>query len=52
MRGVLVDRFTLEGWLDYVRRYRPEIGNVPTSALQTILEQTFLRLTSRPCARS
>ena len=41
MRGVLVDRFTLEAWLDYVQRYRPEIGNVPTSALQTILEHNI-----------
>ena len=38
MRAVLVDRFTLDGWLDYVRRYRPQIGATPTSALQTILE--------------
>ena len=41
MRGVLVDRLTLEGWPDYVRRYRPEIGNAPTSALKTILEHNI-----------
>jgi long-chain acyl-CoA synthetase len=41
VRGVLVDRFTLEGWLDYVRRFRPQIGAVPTSALQTILENNI-----------
>ena len=39
VRGILVDRFTLEGWLDYVRRIRPTAAGLPTSALQTILER-------------
>lgn len=41
LRGILVDRFTLEGWLDYVRRFRPQVGAAPTSALQTILENNI-----------
>ncbi|TAL03863.1 MAG: long-chain fatty acid--CoA ligase, partial [Rhodospirillaceae bacterium] len=38
IRGVLVDRFNLGVWLDYVRRYRPAAAGLPTSAFQTILE--------------
>jgi acyl-coenzyme A synthetase/AMP-(fatty) acid ligase len=38
IRGVLIDRFGLDLWLDYVRRYRPASAGLPTSALQTILE--------------
>ena len=38
IRGILVDRFTLDGWLDYVRRFRPDWGGLPTSGLQMILE--------------
>jgi len=39
VRGILLDRFTLDAWLDYVRRIRPDSAGLPTSALQMILER-------------
>jgi long-chain acyl-CoA synthetase len=38
VRCVLVDRFSLDVWLDYVRRYRPDSAGFPTSAVQAILD--------------
>ena len=38
LRGVLVERFTLQGWRDYMVRYRPVSAGVPVPALQMILE--------------
>ncbi|MDG2003035.1 MAG: fatty acid--CoA ligase family protein [Novosphingobium sp.] len=36
--AVLVDRFSLEGWHDYVLRHRPVWGGLPPSAIQMILD--------------
>jgi acyl-coenzyme A synthetase/AMP-(fatty) acid ligase len=38
IRGVLVDRFTLGAWRDYVVRYRPAWAGAPASAVQMILD--------------
>ncbi len=38
LRGVLVDRFTLPGWHDYVLRHRPPSAGLPIPAIQMILE--------------
>jgi acyl-CoA synthetase (AMP-forming)/AMP-acid ligase II len=38
MRGILVDRFTVDAWHDYVVRYRPASVGLPVPALQMILE--------------
>jgi len=38
IRGVVVDRFTLDGWLDYLRRFRPEWTGLPTVSLQMIMD--------------
>ena len=38
LRGVLVDRFNLEVWRDFVRRHRPTWAPMPTVALQAVLE--------------
>jgi acyl-coenzyme A synthetase/AMP-(fatty) acid ligase len=37
-RGVLVDRYNIQVWLDYVRRYRPESTSLPTAAVQALIE--------------
>ena len=36
--AVLVDRFSLAAWHDYVRRHRPVWGGLPPSAIQAILD--------------
>ena len=36
--AVLVDRFTLENWRDYVKRYRPERTGMPATGVQMILD--------------
>jgi long-chain acyl-CoA synthetase len=38
VRGVLVDRFTLGSWHDYILRYRPDWAGVPPAGIQMILE--------------
>jgi len=37
-RAVLVDRFTMDGWRDYVRRFRPATLLLPPSAFAQALE--------------
>lgn len=37
-RAVLLERFTLEGWLAHVRTYRPAHTGVPPSAVRQILD--------------
>jgi len=37
-RVVLVDRFTMDGWLDFVRRFRPATLQLPTSAFGETLK--------------
>jgi acyl-CoA synthetase (AMP-forming)/AMP-acid ligase II len=36
--AVLVDRFSLDGWRAYVRRYRPERTGMPATGVQGILD--------------
>ena len=38
IRCVLIDRFNLDAWLEYVRRYRPNSAGIPTSGIQAILD--------------
>lgn len=38
MRIVLLERFSLDGWRDHVRRYRPPQAGVPASAIQMLLD--------------
>ncbi|MEP7223129.1 MAG: fatty acid--CoA ligase family protein [Novosphingobium sp.] len=35
---ILLDRFTLPAWLDYVRRYRPTTAGAPPAAVSMILD--------------
>jgi acyl-CoA synthetase (AMP-forming)/AMP-acid ligase II len=35
---VLVDRFTVAGWHDYLKRYRPAFVNLPAVAVQQVLD--------------
>ncbi len=37
-RAVLLDRFTVAGWHDYVLRYRPTAGGAPPAGVQMILD--------------
>jgi long-chain acyl-CoA synthetase len=37
-RAVLLDRFSLEKWRDYVRRYRPTATGIPPAAMHALLE--------------
>jgi acyl-CoA synthetase (AMP-forming)/AMP-acid ligase II len=38
IRGVLLDRFTVPSWHDYVLRYRPQTAALPPPAVQMVLE--------------
>lgn len=42
-RLVLLDRFTLDGWLDYVRRFRPAAPVLPPAAMSMILDEEVPR---------
>jgi acyl-coenzyme A synthetase/AMP-(fatty) acid ligase len=37
-RGILVDRFKIDIWLDYVRMYRPEWMNLPPPGFKMLLD--------------
>jgi long-chain acyl-CoA synthetase len=37
-RAVLLDRFTVAGWHDYVLRYRPTVGGLPPAGVQMVLD--------------
>ena len=37
-RAVLLDRFTVAGWHDYVLRYRPAAGGLPPAGVQMVLD--------------
>lgn len=37
-RAVLLDRFTLDAWRDYVRRYQPEMPVLPPAAVSMVLD--------------
>jgi long-chain acyl-CoA synthetase len=43
MRVVLFDRFTLDGWLDFIRRYQPAIAGLPPAAVQMLLDANVPR---------
>jgi long-chain acyl-CoA synthetase len=43
MRIVLFDRFTLEGWLDYVRRFQPKMAGIPPAAIRMLLDRNVSR---------
>jgi long-chain acyl-CoA synthetase len=36
--GVMLEKFTIEGWLDFVRTYRPKTINVPPAAVRMALD--------------
>jgi acyl-coenzyme A synthetase/AMP-(fatty) acid ligase len=38
IRGALWDRFSLDLWLDYVRRFRPAHSGMPCASLQALLD--------------
>lgn len=42
-RGVLLDRFTLDGWRDYVRRYQPPMPLLPPAAVSMVLDAELSR---------
>lgn len=37
-RGVLLDRFSVEGWYDHLVRYKPAAGGLPPAGVQMILD--------------
>ena len=37
-RAVLLERFSVAGWHDYVLRYRPEIAGLPPAGVQMVLD--------------
>ena len=37
-RARLMERFTIPGWVDYVKTFRPETHGVPPSMMQTLLD--------------
>lgn len=37
-RAVLLERFSVAGWHDYVRRYRPEVSGLPPAGVQMVLD--------------
>jgi long-chain acyl-CoA synthetase len=43
MRVVLLERFTLDGWLDHVRRYKPPQTGLPAPAVQMLLDANVPR---------
>ena len=43
LRAVLLDRFSLEGWLDYLKRYQPPISGLPPAAFQMVLDADIPR---------
>lgn len=40
---ILLDRFTLEAWHDFVLRYRPAAGGIPPSAFRMLLDSDIPR---------
>ncbi|MEE2732021.1 MAG: class I adenylate-forming enzyme family protein [Pseudomonadota bacterium] len=38
LRGMLLDRFSVEGWHDHLVRYRPAAGGLPPAGVQMILD--------------
>lgn|SRR3990167_1178108 len=42
-RGVLLDRFNVEGWHDHLKRYRPAAGGLPPAGVRMILDADLPR---------
>ena len=42
-RGVLLDRFSVEGWYDHLVRYKPAAGGLPPAGVQMILDADLPR---------
>lgn len=42
-RGILVDRFTIDAWHDWVVRFRPVNGGLPPAGVQMILDRNYPR---------
>ena len=42
-RGVLLDRFSVAGWHDYVKRYRPAMTGLPPAGIQMALDADIPR---------
>lgn len=42
-RGVLLDRFSVEGWHDHLKRFRPVAGGLPPAGVQMILDANLPR---------
>lgn len=40
-RAVLLDRFTIDAWHDWVKRFRPVNGGLPPAGVQMILDRGF-----------
>jgi acyl-CoA synthetase (AMP-forming)/AMP-acid ligase II len=37
-RGILLERFTVEGWHDHLLRFRPQVSGMPPAGVQMILD--------------
>lgn len=42
-RGVLVDRFSIDAWHDWVKRFRPKNGGLPPAGVQMVLDRDIPR---------
>ncbi len=42
-RGVLLDRFNVPEWLDFIRRHRPRVVGIPTAGVQMVLDANVPR---------
>ncbi len=42
-RAVLLERFNVPGWLDYIKRHRPRTVGIPTAGVQMLLEANITK---------
>ena len=42
-RAVLLDRFTLDGWRSYIRRYKPAVPMLPPASIRMVLDADIPR---------
>lgn len=42
-RGVLLDRFSVDGWHDHLKRFRPVAGGLPPAGVQMVLDADLPR---------
>ena len=38
LKGVLLDRFNVQGWYDHLKRYQPSSGGLPPAGVQMVLD--------------